>query len=176
MADLFCRAPIRTLPGHDWNRIRPERITPAPESPVDATAVAALLYSPDGRFLLQLRDDRPGISLPGHWALFAGQVEQNESPDQAILREIEEELSWRPPALHWFSESVQSLPRPHKPVVRRIWYQGMLPGSDLSLLRQTEGQEMRLFTLDEMLRLDRIAPWDVAVVLLLARQAALFPS
>ncbi len=176
MADLFCHSPCDTTPGHDWDQIRPKRITPAPAAPVDATAVAALLYSPDGRFLLQLRDDKPGISLPGHWALFAGQVEQNESPDQAILREIAEELSWQPPALHWFSESVQSLPRPRNPMVRRIWYQGMLPGSDLSFLRQTEGQDMRLFTLDEMLRLDRIAPWDMATMLLLARRTALFPG
>lgn len=151
------------------------RTAPAPDYQAHVTAVAAILQDPDGRFLLQLRDNRPDISLPDHWAFFAGQVEPEESTDQAIWREIQEELCWRPQALQWFCESVQSLPRPLRPIVRRIWYRGALPQSDLSFLRQTEGQNMRLFTLDEMLRLDRIAPWDLATAMLLARRSVLFP-
>src|SRR6201999_3754337 len=36
---------------------------------------AALLVTPDGRYLMQHRDDKPGILLPGHWALFGGTID-----------------------------------------------------------------------------------------------------
>ena len=156
--------------------IFPPRLIPAPGAFVDATAVAALIQDDGGRFLLQLRDDLPHLPLPGHWALFAGSVEPDETPDDAILREIEEELSWRPEAAHWFTESVQSLPRPDRRIVRRVWYRVALPQSRLLHLKQREGADMRLFTLDEMVRLDRISPWDLSAALLLARHQSLFPG
>jgi len=49
----------------------------------------------DGRYVLQLRDDKPGIASPGMWALFGGRVEEGEEPHGALLREIEEELCLR---------------------------------------------------------------------------------
>ncbi len=49
----------------------------------------------NGRYVLQLRDDRPDIAAPGLWALFGGSVEQGEEPRQAVLREVEEELCLR---------------------------------------------------------------------------------
>ncbi len=49
----------------------------------------------NGRYVLQLRDDRPDIAAPGLWALFGGSVERGEEPRQAVLREVEEELCLR---------------------------------------------------------------------------------
>jgi 8-oxo-dGTP pyrophosphatase MutT (NUDIX family) len=46
----------------------------------------------DGRYVLQLRDDKPGISAPGVWALFGGRIEPGERPAAALTREIHEEL------------------------------------------------------------------------------------
>lgn len=46
----------------------------------------------DGRYVLQLRDDKPGIAAPGMWALFGGTVEPDEQPSDAVVREIGEEL------------------------------------------------------------------------------------
>ena len=46
----------------------------------------------DGRFALQLRDDRPDVSFANHWGLFGGWCEPDETPEQTILREIPEEL------------------------------------------------------------------------------------
>lgn len=45
-----------------------------------------------GRYVMQLRDDKPGISSPGVWALFSGSVEEGEEPQAALIREVEEEL------------------------------------------------------------------------------------
>jgi len=55
-----------------------------------------LLVAEDGRLLLQLRDQKPGIVNPGRWGFFGGHVEHGETPAQAFLREMSEELGWRP--------------------------------------------------------------------------------
>jgi 8-oxo-dGTP diphosphatase len=54
---------------------------------------AAIVTDQQGRLLMQLRDDSPNITHPGHWGLFGGSVEAGESPHEAIQREIEEELT-----------------------------------------------------------------------------------
>jgi 8-oxo-dGTP pyrophosphatase MutT (NUDIX family) len=53
----------------------------------------AILYR-EGKFLLQLRDNIPGIVFPGFWGLFGGHLEIGETPDQAIKRELEEEINY----------------------------------------------------------------------------------
>lgn len=54
----------------------------------------AILYQ-DGRLLLQLRDDIPTILYPGCWAVFGGHLEVGESPFDAVIREIWEEIGFK---------------------------------------------------------------------------------
>lgn len=63
----------------------------------DIITTTGLLVDAHGRFLLQLRDDNPGIANPGLWGSFGGRVEPHETPDDGFLRELHEELDWRPP-------------------------------------------------------------------------------
>lgn len=60
----------------------------------------AILYSSD-RFLMQLRDNIPGIFYPGHWGFFGGHLDPGETPEAAVKRELWEEISYSPP---WVSE------------------------------------------------------------------------
>lgn len=57
---------------------------------------AGLIVDGDGRFLLQHRDDKPSIINPGQWATFGGHLEPYETPEEGFVREMAEELSWRP--------------------------------------------------------------------------------
>ncbi|MDA0811654.1 MAG: NUDIX domain-containing protein [Verrucomicrobia bacterium] len=57
-----------------------------------SNAVAAIIISDDGRYLLQHRDDIPGIWYPNHWGCFGGAVDDGETPNEAIRRELTEEL------------------------------------------------------------------------------------
>jgi len=52
----------------------------------------ALLFDREGKLLIYLRDDKPTISFPNHWDLFGGHIEEGETPEIALTREIEEEL------------------------------------------------------------------------------------
>ncbi|MGV3720271.1 MAG: NUDIX domain-containing protein, partial [Actinomycetota bacterium] len=57
--------------------------------------VAGVILHREGRVLLQHRDDNPEIVWPGHWAIFGGHMEPGEAPEEAALRELEEELELR---------------------------------------------------------------------------------
>lgn len=109
--------------------------------------VAIAILHRNSKFLLQLRDDIPGILYPGHWALFGGHIEPGESPDEAIQRELLEEIGYVPATLTQFDfyEDTQ--------VVRYV-YQGGLD-VDLSQLVLNEGWDMALATSEEISRGDR---------------------
>lgn len=51
---------------------------------------AAVILRPDGSFLLGQR--APGTFYPGYWEFPGGKVEAGETPRQALLRELHEEL------------------------------------------------------------------------------------
>lgn len=62
----------------------------------------AVLWHADGTVLLQHRDDRPGVKDPGKWSLFGGGIEPGEDPETAMLRELDEEIGFRPSSYHPF--------------------------------------------------------------------------
>jgi 8-oxo-dGTP diphosphatase len=51
-----------------------------------------LLFDRHDRLLVYLRDNKPDIPFPNHWDFFGGHVEEGETPDQALFREVKEEL------------------------------------------------------------------------------------
>jgi 2-amino-4-hydroxy-6-hydroxymethyldihydropteridine diphosphokinase len=55
-----------------------------------------LIENNRGEVLLQLRDNKSEIPYPNCWGTFGGQIEEGEQPKAAIMREIEEELGYRP--------------------------------------------------------------------------------
>jgi len=55
--------------------------------------IAAIILENDkGEILLYLRDNKPDIPFPNYWDLIGGHVEEGETPEEALLREVKEEL------------------------------------------------------------------------------------
>ncbi len=74
----------------------------------DLISTTGLIVDARGRFLLQVRDDKPGIVNPGVWGSFGGRVEphetdRRETPEEGFLREMREELSWEPRRVELFA-------------------------------------------------------------------------
>ncbi|MBW4492645.1 MAG: NUDIX hydrolase [Oscillatoria princeps RMCB-10] len=103
----------------------------------------AILYR-DGKFLLQLRDNIPGILYPGHWAFFGGHMEPDETPEVAVQRELLEEIGYAPPGMSKFGLYSDSS------VVRHVFH-GELD-VELSQLVLGEGWDMDLLTPEEIRR------------------------
>jgi 8-oxo-dGTP diphosphatase len=55
---------------------------------------AIILENDNGELLLALRDNKPGIPFPDHWDLIGGHVEAGETPEEALIREVKEELNF----------------------------------------------------------------------------------
>ncbi len=123
-------------------------------------AAAAVIVLDDGRYLLQLRDDKPGIFFPGHWGLFGGGVEPGERPADALRRELREELDLdvdepRPLTRFEFDLAPMGLPR-----IYREFFELRLPAAAARTLRLGEGQATGAFTREEALALPRVTPYD----------------
>jgi len=140
----------------------------------DLFIVSAVLHTTDGRYLMQLRDNKYGLPLRDHWAFFGGEVDIGETPCRALMREVEEELTYRPNNFRWFHEAIYVLPQHHKRIVRKTYYAIQIEPLEVDAMVQCEGADMRLMTVSEILALQRVAPWDVSVVLLHDREGVIY--
>jgi 8-oxo-dGTP diphosphatase len=105
-------------------------------------AVALAMLERRGRWLIQLRDDIPGIVAPGTWGLFGGHLEPGETAAEALRRELQEEIGWQATDLTpWFSRAGE-LRLAH-------FFRGSLT-VPLKRLQLAEGQDMKLAELSEL--------------------------
>jgi 8-oxo-dGTP diphosphatase len=138
---------------------------------LDLDSTAAVLVC-DGRYLLQHREDRPGISYPGWWSLFGGAREASESAEQAIFREIREELELELPNCRhlitcWYEIAFENR------VTRKAFFAVELEANQTGGLVLHEGQGMAWFTASEIRAIgDRIVPYDLGILALYDRLRA----
>lgn len=112
----------------------------------DRLEVAIAILHQDSTFLMQLRDNTPGILYPGHWGLFGGHIEPGESAEIAIQRELSEEIGYIPPVLTPFNRYEDAR------VVRHV-FQGAIAAS-LDELVLGEGWDMGWLTYEDIQRGD----------------------
>ena len=104
--------------------------------------VALAMLQQENRWLLQLRDENPGIVAPGCWGLFGGHLERGETALVALRRELNEEIGWCPHQLNsWFQHQDE------KRIVHVFTGKLSVPLQDLRLL---EGQDMTLASTEQI--------------------------
>ncbi len=151
-----------------------ERVAPLAEKP-ERNVAAAVLVAEDGRYLLQLRDDKPGLHLSGHWALFGGGLEPGEAPDAGLRRELQEELGFEAGRVEPLAVSIHAV-APALAVFRMHFFWVPFTQSQLDRMVQTEGAGKGLFTIEEAVALDPISPWDLCALIFHARGRRMFPN
>lgn len=143
--------------------------------PPDRSVSAAVIVCEDGRYLLQLRDEKPGLPLPGHWALFGGGIEAGESAETALIRELDEELCFIPERIMPLCVTVQAI-YPETPLFRFHFFTIPIHSADIGRMVQQEGADMGLFSVAEACGLAKISPWDLCAILFHARLHELYPE
>lgn len=117
--------------------------------------VAAIIFYDDkGRVLIQ---DRRAISKHGEeWGYFGGGIEKNETPEQAIKREIKEELNY---TLNEFT-FLKKYTYTFKNILHVEVNMFVAPLPNLSELIQKEGTNMELFNLSDAKKLKMVTKED----------------
>lgn len=106
-----------------------------------------ILENDNGEFLLYLRDGKPGIPFPYHWDLIGGHVEEGETPEEALIREVKEEIDFDLKDYSFFKEYL-CLEGDAYPNIKYI-YSGRidLPIEEIPLM---EGERLQFFTREEI--------------------------
>jgi 8-oxo-dGTP diphosphatase len=94
---------------------------------------------------LQLRDFKSSILYPGHWGAFGGAVEEGESPEVAIYRELIEEIGYSPETFNFFRQSNKDKQK----LNIYMFYASM--NVSLAKLSLMEGADMGIFKKEEIL-------------------------
>ena len=135
---------------------------------------AALLYTADGRYLMQHRDGAPGNRFPGWWCCFGGGIAAGETPLAALRRELREEIGFHAGEVRRFTELTVALPFAEPCLEQLLYFAVKLPVDAVAGLRLGEGAAMALWRPAALAGEERVVPWDLAAVLMHARRAALF--
>jgi len=121
------------------------------------TVAIIAFYDEQKRILLQ---DRYGIAKSGEeWSFFGGGIENGETPEQALKREIKEELNYDIVNYKFFKKYQRALPPDY--YVTSYFFLAPFPG--FGKLEQHEGKGMKLFTLAEIKKL-KILPIDHPII------------
>ena len=128
------------------------------KTPKPADAAVAIIVLEDGNYLLQLRDEIPGIFFPGHWGLFGGAMDAGELPEDALKRELREELAIDFNAMTYFTEFTFDFPE-HGKILRRFYE---VPATTEMVARMvlSEGADMRAFPASQIMAELRMVPYD----------------
>ena len=126
-----------------------------------ADAVAAIIIDKNEKLLLQLRDDYSEIFFPNHWGCFGGAIEHGESTEQALIREVKEELEIDIAAenCEYFINVDFNMKR-GGPVIKRYFYVVRCKEMELQNITVNEGQGSRRFSKEEALSLHHVTPYD----------------
>ena len=103
---------------------------------------SSILFVNDRRqVLLFLRDDKPDIAYPNMWDVPGGHVEPGETPEQCIVREMDEEMGIRLVEFELFCRREFE-----DRIEYTFWKRANLRIEEIDL---TEGQRLRWFTEEE---------------------------
>ena len=111
--------------------------------------VTAVLVNAQNQILLYQRDDNPNIAFPDCWSTLGGLVETGETPEEAIKRELMEEIELDVALKFW-----KVYERPYSPnitIIQHVFI-GQLnkPTHKITL---NEGQRLAYFAQNELPKL-----------------------
>jgi 8-oxo-dGTP pyrophosphatase MutT (NUDIX family) len=119
----------------------------------------------DGRYVMQLRDEKPDIFYPGHWGCFGGAVDATESPRQTLRRELREELEFE---LRAEARELTRFDFDFTPLggekVSRIYFEAPVTKAEFERFVLHEGSAFEAVDVRELLQERRVTPYDAFAI------------
>lgn len=115
------------------------------------SCVAIILHK--DKILLFLRDNSSNITNPNKWQLPGGSLENDESIYTTIQRELKEEISYVPEKLKYLGWRVR------RNGIVQYFFMYFAKGKEVPLFKlgDTEGQAIKFYSIEEMLKLDLVS-------------------
>jgi 8-oxo-dGTP diphosphatase len=119
-----------------------------------------VLVNGRGEILLNLRDDKPEINWPNQWDVIGGVVEDGETPDECMVREMMEETGERLREFRAFK--VYDVPLLKGEVASFHVFSARLEKAASELVLG-EGQEHRFFAVSDLEALEIVRGTDMVL-------------
>ena len=127
-------------------------------------SVGCVLTDLNNNIYLQKRDQNKNIYFPGQWGLFGGSCEKDESPEDAIKREIFEELTiYIKSPKKFLSLEITTKYLGTKPRIRHFYHQ-KLNSAILPNIELREGETFDSFSFDKLPSLNKLVSFDAAAI------------
>jgi 8-oxo-dGTP diphosphatase len=130
--------------------------------PTTLLVVAAALLRKDGRILLQKRPD--GRSMAGLWEFPGGKLEDGETPESALVREVTEELAITVDSANLMPACFASASVDDRPLLLMLYICTVWEGEPVAV----ESPELGWFSINEMTGLP-MPPADIPLIDLLKK-------
>ncbi|MDZ8242263.1 MAG: NUDIX domain-containing protein [Nostoc sp. ChiQUE01a] len=118
----------------------------------EAPGADIIILNRQQQVLLVLRDNKSSIPFPNTWALLGGYIEENESPEATIRRELVEEMELELGEIKFFKSYYWQECDEHI-----FWTQLDL---DISQITLHEGQKLAYFSREEIKELEFASHYD----------------
>ena len=134
-----------------------------PLQPANASAI--ILTNEDGFYLMQRRDDKPGIFYPGFLGLFGGACEEGENYMETAIRELEEEIGLSlNDRIEFLSQTTLGFEPLGHDRIERVFFHGILSTKEIESIQLGEGQGFELIDGKQLLKFERIVPYDAFAI------------
>ncbi len=115
----------------------------------------AVAFVDRNKILMQHRDNKSDIAMPGRWGLPGGLVEENETPKQAIKREFLEETGYQLKNPQVFTKYFYNFN--NKRVIGYIFYEAY---DGKQKIKCQEGQKIEFKFIEEIKKLNLVPRHD----------------
>ncbi len=119
------------------------------------SGTSIIFFNSNKQVLLFLRDDKPDLPYPNMWDLPGGHVEEGETPEACIVREMQEEIETdvtrcRPYSVYDFPDRIE-----------HIFFMDL--DADAQSIPLHEGQRLQWFSAEEIPKLQLAYGFDIVL-------------
>ena len=106
------------------------------------------------KYLFVLRDNSQSVVNPNTWSLVGGRIKSNETPENALKREVKEESNINLNNIKFIRKEICTMVYKQKHMKSNVYFFIADTDADLRQIKLTEGQKVAYYSLNKLLKLN----------------------